>query len=63
MSQAQPRVGTRGEPSDSLVRAQLTRVLSSELFTRSERLSAFLKFIVEQTLSGQGDTLNWRESV
>ena len=27
------------------------------IFSRSDRLSAFLKFIVEETLNGQGDTL------
>jgi hypothetical protein len=45
------------EPSVLLVRAQLTRILASELFSRSDRLSAFLKFIVEQTLNGHGATL------
>ena len=44
-------------PPASLVRAELDRILASELFTRSERLSAFLKFIVDQTLAGQGDSL------
>jgi TolB-like protein/Tfp pilus assembly protein PilF len=31
--------------------------LASPLFTRSERLSRFLRFIVERTLAGQADTL------
>src|SRR5215471_7053691 len=44
-------------PSTSLVRAELDRILASELFTRSDRLSAFLKFIVDQTLAGHGDSL------
>lgn len=57
MSQLQPRVHTRDDPSDPLVRAQLIRILASEIFSRSDRLSAFLKFIVEETLNGQGDTL------
>ena len=39
------------------VRAELDRILASELFTRSDRLSAFLKFIVERTLAGEGDSL------
>ena len=43
--------------SPSLVRAELDRILSSEIFSRSDRLSAFLKFIVDQTLAGHGDTL------
>jgi Tol biopolymer transport system component len=57
MSQPQPRVYTRDDPSAPLVRDQLIRILSSEIFSRSDRLSAFLKFIVEQTLNGHGDTL------
>jgi TolB-like protein/Tfp pilus assembly protein PilF len=42
---------------DSLVRSQLENLLASELFSRSERLSAFLRFVVEETLNGHGDTL------
>jgi len=43
--------------SDNEVRAQLRRILASLLFTRSERLSRFLAFIVEQTLDGHQDKL------
>jgi Tol biopolymer transport system component len=39
------------------VRAELERILASEVFSRSDRLSAFLRFIVERTLDGHGDTL------
>jgi Tol biopolymer transport system component len=39
------------------VRAQLTRILASEIFSRSDRLTAFLTFIVEQTLEGRGGVL------
>src|SRR5262245_5039932 len=54
-----PHIDSRpdADPPAPLVRAELDRVLASDLFTRSERLSAFLKFIVEQTLAGHGDTL------
>jgi hypothetical protein len=45
------------QPPDAIVRDQLARILSSELFGRSDRLSAFLRFIVEKTLSGEGDSL------
>ena len=41
------------EPAGSLdarVRAQLERILASEIFSRSERLSAFLRFVVTATL-------------
>ena len=36
------------------MRAQLTRILASEIFSRSDRLTAFLTFIVEQSLDGRG---------
>src|SRR5215472_14905163 len=42
---------------DSRVRDQLERILASDIFMRSERLSAFLRFVVEQMLSGQGNGL------
>ncbi len=40
-----------------LVQAELDRILGTELFGRSSRLSSFLKFIVEKTLSGEGESL------
>jgi len=45
------------EPDPALVRAELDRILSSEVFLRSERLSAFLRFIVQASLNGDGATL------
>ena len=45
----------------SLVRAQLERILASEVFSRSQQLRRFLSFIVEQSLNGQGHSL--KESV
>jgi len=39
------------------VHAELDRILASDLFARSERLSAFLKFIVDQALAGHGESL------
>ena len=44
-------------PPTADVRAELDRILASDIFTRSERLSAYLRFIVERTLAGEGDTL------
>src|SRR5215831_12332346 len=44
-------------PAAAVVRAELDRILASELFTRSERLSAFLKFIVDETLAGRAGSL------
>jgi hypothetical protein len=43
--------------SYAAVRSQLERTLGSELFRRSERLSAFLRFVTEEALSGRGDVL------
>ena len=43
--------------SDRMVRTQLEKILASEMFCRSERLSAFLRFVVDETLNGNGDTL------
>ena len=44
-----------------IVRAQLERILASEVFSRSQQLRRFLSFIVEQRLAGQGHSL--KESV
>ena len=39
------------------VRTQLERVLSSRAFSSSERLSQFLRFVVEESIRGQADAL------
>jgi TolB-like protein len=39
------------------VRGQLARILTSETFVNAERLSRFLRFIVEKELSGDGERL------
>jgi adenylate cyclase len=44
-------------PSESDVRAALERVLASRCFEQAARSSGFLRFVVEQTLAGQGDRL------
>jgi Tol biopolymer transport system component len=49
------------ELADAAIRAQLERVLASEVFSRSPQLRRFLSFVVEQRLTGQGHTL--KESV
>ena len=49
------------ELADSVVRAQLQRILASEVFSRSQQLRRFLSFIVEQRLAGQGHSI--KESV
>jgi Tol biopolymer transport system component len=49
--------GRTGPFIDSVVRSQLERILANELFRRSERLSAFLRFVSEEALSGRGAAL------
>jgi Tol biopolymer transport system component len=52
-----PALRQGDRPPDAVVREELARILSSDVFTRSDRLSAFLRFIVEKTLNGEGDSL------
>src|SRR4029079_2429522 len=47
--------------SPEWVHTQLSKILSSEGFARNDRLSGFLRFVVEQELFGRGDEL--KESV
>ena len=42
----------------SVIREQLSRILHSSLFTQADRLSRFLEYIVEASLSGRSDKLN-----
>jgi len=51
--------GLKSVPSvpAAAVRAELERVLSSQVFSGSERLSQFLRFVVEQSINGQADPL------
>jgi Tol biopolymer transport system component len=51
----------RSDLPEAVVRAQLERILASEVFSRSRHLRRFLSFIVEQDLAGQGHSL--KESV
>ncbi|MFB3776299.1 MAG: malectin domain-containing carbohydrate-binding protein [Bryobacteraceae bacterium] len=48
------------ELRDAAVRAELNRLLDSAPFRNSKRCSEFLKYIVEQTLSGASGTLKER---
>jgi Tol biopolymer transport system component len=56
MSGVRPRAAAITLP-ERLVREQLAAILSSDASSRSERLSAFLRFVVEETLAARGDTL------
>jgi Tol biopolymer transport system component len=47
----------RSDPPDAAIRAELERILASEVFSRSQHLRRFLTFIVEQRLAGQGHSL------
>ncbi len=49
----------KGGPSVPVeaVRTELERILSSQVFSGSERLSQFLRFVVEQSIGGQADAL------
>ena len=44
-------------PSSDDVRLELDRLLASSVFTNAGRMSRFLKFVVEQTLAGDGERL------
>lgn len=54
---SESRNALNGHPSAAEIRLQTERILASELFTRSERLSGFLRYIVENTLEGHESTL------
>ncbi len=45
------------EPTRDEIRAQLDRILGSDAFVNSDRLSRFLRYVVERTLAGDGDRL------
>ena len=45
------------EPPSGAVRSQLQRILDSNLFLCSQRLSACLRYVVELTLDGEGSSL------
>jgi TolB-like protein/tetratricopeptide (TPR) repeat protein len=51
------RLVAAGTPSGDDIRAGLERILSSPGFQASQRRRAFLRFIVEETLSGRADRL------
>ncbi len=45
------------DPTPAAARAELERLLASEGFVNSDRLTRFLRFTVEKTLAGEGDQL------
>ena len=56
-TQPMPLTQSRSE----VVRSQLDKILSSAGFARNERLRGFLRFVIDEELSGRGDQL--KESV
>jgi len=42
-------------PSPPDIRAQLERILASPVFANADRMSEFLRFVVERALAGEGD--------
>lgn len=45
------------KPNEEQIKQQLERILGSEAFTRSARLTDFLSYIVEQEITGKGDLI------
>jgi len=43
------------QPNEAEIRAQLERVLASEGFANADRMSTFLRFVVERALAGESD--------
>src|ERR1019366_1677073 len=50
-----------GMPGEDAIRIQLQRILAGEGFKRSDRICRFLRYTVEQVLTGHGDEI--KESV
>lgn len=49
--------GNAARPPDAMIRAQLERVLGAPPLEANERRSAFLRYIVEETLAGRSERL------
>lgn len=47
----------RVEPSADDIRMQLDRIVGSSMFANADRMTSFLRFVVERTLAGEGDQL------
>jgi TolB-like protein len=45
------------QPAPDEIREQLDRILASEPFANSDRLRRFLRYVVDRTLTGEGDRL------
>lgn len=47
-----------GDITPNEIRRELERILSSSMFSTADRMTRFLRFVVEETLEGRGDKLN-----
>ena len=52
------KISSWSEQEEGAIREQLNGVLENVLFAHAERLSRFLKFVVDETLDGRADRLN-----
>src|ERR1700742_2685370 len=60
MSSVEVEYGTTAELTVEAIRAQLELLVRDEAFRSSKRSIAFLRYVVEQTLSGQTDQIKER---
>ena len=54
-TESEPR--SEAKIADEAIREELSRMLETPIFAQSDRLARFLRFTVETTLAGQGETL------
>ena len=57
MGRAEPAEDEGGSVSAADCRAQLERILDSNDFDATERAHRFLRYVVDETLSGRGDRI------
>jgi hypothetical protein len=60
MIETKPKDGTTPELTAEMIRAQLDLLIRDEVFRSSKRSVAFLKYVVEMTLSGSADQIKER---
>jgi len=60
MIETEAKDGTTPELTAEMIRAQLDLLIRDEVFRSSKRSVAFLKYVVEMTLSGSADQIKER---
>jgi len=62
MGSAAPKGGRSGTNGHDIalseIRRELEKILSSRMFSTADRMTRFLRFVVEETLEGRGENLN-----